>query len=62
MDRTDLPHHYFVAFSAGGRRGNTEFFLDQPIRNLADINKIQDALCRSVPGAVITGWQRFETT
>jgi len=55
------PFHYFVAFNAGHSSGNTEFFRDRPIRHLADIGEMQDVLRRSVPGAVITSWQRFES-
>ncbi|MBM0275308.1 hypothetical protein [Micromonospora tarensis] len=54
-------HHYFVAFRTGNSVGNTEVFLAQPIRGLVDITEIQNVLRRSMPGAVITGWQRFES-
>lgn len=53
------PILYFVSFVAsGGAVGNSQIQLTLPIRDIRDVQFAAKALGQ--PGAVITGWRRFE--
>lgn len=57
------PHRYFIAIAYQHGVGSRQINLSQPIRSMADLDVVRNALLEASPhlgDMVITGWQRFE--